>query len=176
MRCWCCCHVNPMQEAPQTKSDSPPLYWSREYLSVIWRKTLKSEPCPHPLESTLQPSLSLFCQHPQSSHVQGGSSAFVELNFLVDFFTFFFPFFFSRSGNGLAVFWRIELWVFPHNCAKHSHMQLCISPSLIFSMWEWHEVNMFRGYLCVSSTLRCPLAFWAPPSPTCSMVRVFMRA
>lgn len=67
-----------------------------------------------------------FTNTPQSSHLQGGSSAFVELNFLVDFFTYFF----YRSGNGLAVFRRTELWMFPHNCAKHSHMQLVYIPSL----------------------------------------------
>lgn len=39
-------------------------------------------------------------------------------------------FFFYRSGNGLAVFRRTELWMFPHNCAKHSHMQLAYTPSL----------------------------------------------
>lgn len=60
----------------------------------------KFEPCPvslcfSPPVSTPQPSLSLFYQHPQSSHLQGGSSAFAELNFLVIFFCFFLFFFFA---------------------------------------------------------------------------------
>lgn len=133
----------------------------------------------NPVLTPLNPPCSLlsvyFANTPKAHTSREGPQLLWSLTSWLTFSLFFF-FFFPRSGNGLAVFRRIELWVFPHNCAKHSHMQLCISPSLIFSMWEWHEVNMFRGYLCVSSTLRCPLAFWAPPSPTCSMVRVFMRA
>lgn len=120
------------------KCNSPPLSLGqgRKTSLSFGEQIRKFEPCPlslcvSPPVSTPQPSLSLFYQHPQSSHLQGGSSAFAELNFLVIFFRIFFLFLFcifSRSGNGLAVFRGIELWMFLHNCAKHSHMQLSISP------------------------------------------------
>ncbi len=133
----------------------------------------KFHPCPLSLRSlSLAPPspphnlLSVYFTSTPKLTPLGRVFRLAELNFLVGFFTFF-----PGRETVPTSFGELNSECSCHNCAKHSNMRLRVPPP------RFQLFQLFRGYLCVLSTLTMMSPYsLSSVGPTCSTVHVFMQA